>query len=120
MCIGLPMQVLSLAPGHAQCQGRGQQRRVKTALVGALQVGDWVLVFMDSAQEHISPQRAAEVNATLDLMEAVLQGQRLDADRGVGFALPSAMGQDQLAALCGSPAQATLAASPSLTLLETP
>lgn len=103
MCIGIPMQVLSLEPGHANCQGRGQARRVRTALVGSVAAGDWLLVFLDSAQECIDAQRAQEINGTLDLLEAVLQGHetkntpaRLDH---VAFELPSRMSREQLLAL---------------------
>lgn len=105
MCIGIPMQVLSIAPGHAQVWGRGEQRRINTALVGPLQAGDWVLVFLDTAREHISPERADEVNAVLDLVAGSLIGpaaspEGLDAP---GFSLPSAMSADQLRALAGVP-----------------
>ena len=100
MCIGIPMQISALEPGHAQCQGRGEQRRINTVLVGPLAVGDWVLVFMDSAQERISPARAQEVNATLDLMAAALQGEHHDLT--AGFALPSAMSREQILALSGA------------------
>lgn len=105
MCIGMPMQVLDLEPGHAVCAGRGQQRRINTALVGKVQINDWLLVFMDSAQEIITTQRAAEVNATLDLMEAALHGEH--QGMAVDFALPSAMSQTDMAALCGIPSLAT-------------
>ncbi len=99
MCVGIPMQVLSIEPGHAQCDWRGETRRVRTALVGELSVGHWVLVFIDSAQEHITPERAREVNATLDLLAAANAG--LPADALAAFELPSRMSRDQLLALSG-------------------
>ena len=68
MCIGMPMQVTATEPGHAWCEGRGERRRVNTALVGAVVAGDWVLVFLGDAREHIDADRAAEVNAALDLV----------------------------------------------------
>lgn len=74
MCIGLPMQVVSVSPGHALCEGRGMSRRVRTALVGEVERGDWLLVFLDSAQERIDAARAAEIGATLDLLQAALAG----------------------------------------------
>lgn len=101
MCIGIPMQITALEPGHAQCLGRGEHRRINTALVGPLAAGDWVLVFMDSAQEHISPERAQEINTTLDLMAAALHGDGHDLT--VGFSLPSAMSREQILALSGAP-----------------
>ena len=101
MCIGIPMQVLALEPGHALCAGRGEQRRVRTALVGEPAIGDWLLIFLDSAQERISAARAGEVNATLDLLCAARSGQGADAD--AGFVLPSSLSREQLLALSGHP-----------------
>lgn len=106
MCIGIPMQVITVEPGHARCLGRGEHRRVNTALVGAAVPGEWLLIFIDSAQERISDERAREINATLDLMDAALQGNSLDLS--VGFSLPSAMSREQLLALSGSNQQQPL------------
>jgi hydrogenase expression/formation protein HypC len=62
-----------------------------------------VLVFMDSARERISPERAEEVNATLDLVEAAMDGAHADLlDAELGFVLPSSMTPQQLAALSGT------------------
>jgi hydrogenase expression/formation protein HypC len=106
MCIGLPMQVQSVSPGHALVQGRGETRKVNTALVVPPAPGDWLLVFLDSARESLSPERAAEINAALDLLADAMAGllpgpYSLAADPG--FALPSAMSAAQLAALTGQP-----------------
>lgn len=100
MCIGIPMQVVALEPGHAICVGRGERRRVRTALVGEPQHGDWLLVFLDSAQERITAERAAEVNATLDLLAAVQAGEGGGAD--AAFALPSQLNARELLALTGA------------------
>lgn len=101
MCIGIPMQVLRTEPGHAVCAGGGEERRVRTALTGDLVPGEWVLVFLDSAQERISADRAAEVEATLALLVAAQAG--LAPDAPVAFALPSQMTPEQLQALSGRP-----------------
>ena len=100
MCIGVPMQVLRTEPGYAICLGRGEQRRVNTALIDAAAPGDWVLVFMDSVRERISAARAEEVNTTLDMVQAAMDGQHVDMDPG--FVLPSAMSPQQLQALAGA------------------
>ena len=66
--------------------------------------GEWVLVFLGSARERLSPERAAEVRSLLALVEDTLAG-RYDPQSPqaqAAFALPSAMGAEQLAALLGA------------------
>jgi hydrogenase expression/formation protein HypC len=99
MCIGIPMQVAESEPGYAVCEGRGERRRVNTALVGPVVLGDWLLVFLGDARERIDAERAAEVNATLDLVLGALQGGV--ADSPVGFELPSRMSAEELQRLAG-------------------
>lgn len=99
MCIGMPMQVITIEPGHAWCAGRGETRRVNTALVNAVVPGDWLLVFLNDARENIGSARAAEVNAALDLVLGAMQGT--DASGDAGFFLPSRMTAAQLKALSG-------------------
>jgi hydrogenase expression/formation protein HypC len=104
MCIGIPMQVLSTEPGHALCVGRSEERRVRTALIGDVTPGEWLLIFLDSAQERLSAQRAQEIDATLDLLAAALQGQDVNPATGqneAAFELPSRMSREQLLALSG-------------------
>ena len=97
------MQVLSIEPGHAVCTGRGEQRRVRTALTGDPAPGAWLLVFLDSAQAVISPARAAEINSTLDLLTRALgepaRTSSPDAPGAAAFDLPSRMTREQLLAL---------------------
>lgn len=94
MCIGIPMQVSAVEPGHAVCEGRGERRRVNTALVGDVAPGDWLLVFLGDARERIDAERASEVNAALDLVLGAMQGHGADGD--AGFELPSRMSVAQL------------------------
>ncbi|MEZ5646040.1 MAG: HypC/HybG/HupF family hydrogenase formation chaperone [Burkholderiaceae bacterium] len=97
MCIGIPMQVIEAGGRFALCAGRGERRRVDTALVGGVEAGDWLLVFLNDARERIGADRAAEVNAALDLVLGAVQGQADPA--GVAFALPSQMSPAQVRAL---------------------
>ena len=99
MCIGIPMQVVEADGRYALCTGRGERRRINTALVGEVRPGDWLLVFLGDAREQIDAQRAAEVNAALDLVQGAMQG--LDAQDDAGFVLPSQMNTEQLRALTG-------------------
>jgi hydrogenase expression/formation protein HypC len=99
MCIGIPMQVVETDGRFALCEGRGERRRVNTALVGDVAAGDWLLVFLDDARETIDADRAAEVNSALDLVLGAMQGTALPDD--VEFALPSQMSPEQMRALTG-------------------
>ena len=100
MCMGIPMQVTALDGRWASVVGRGERKRVDLALVDGVAVGDWLLVFIDGARERITPERAAEVDATLDLVADAMRG--LDAGAAAAaFELPSAMSAEQLAALTG-------------------
>ena len=102
MCTGLPMQVLALEPGHAWCEGLGLQRRVRTALVAPVQIGDWLLVFLDDAREKIDAVRAAEVRDALALVSGALHGLPESAEgASPGFALPSACSADDIRKLAG-------------------
>lgn len=112
MCIGIPMQVRQLRPGHALVRGRGEERWVSTALIGDCAPGDWLLIFIDGAREQLGAERAAEVNATLDLIEASMRGHAPDPALDPGFALPSSMSAAQLAELAGgAPARSTATAT---------
>jgi len=93
MCIGIPAQVESVTPGFALCRSRHGLQRVRTALVGEVQPGDWLLLFLDSAQERIDAARAAEIEATQALLTAGLATQETP------FALPSRMSREELLAL---------------------
>jgi hydrogenase expression/formation protein HypC len=100
MCIGIPMQVLSVAGGFAECRGRGERRRISTLLVGDCAPGEWLLAFLDDARERIAATRADEINAVLDLLEEALGGEGRAAGTSL-FALPSAMSASQAGALAG-------------------
>lgn len=79
--------------------GRGEVRTVNTRLVGDTSPGQWLLIFLDDAREQITAQRAAEVNATLDLLLAAMGGMdesARGAHAAASFELPSAMGIEAL------------------------
>lgn len=89
MCMGIPMQVLTVLPGRALCTHRGERRTIGTALVGEVHAGDWLLVFLDDARERIDAQRASEIQTVLDWVAGAMQG---DAETGFSekpFELPS-------------------------------
>ncbi len=103
MCIGMPLQAVETWADGALVHGRGRAETVDTRLVGEVRPGDWLLVFNGAAREKLDAQRAAEIGAALDLLEAGLAGDLDAAAADPGFALPSAMSAEQLAALAGAP-----------------
>jgi hydrogenase expression/formation protein HypC len=101
MCIGLPLCTIAAGPGWARVAGRGRIETIDTRLVGDAAVGDWLLVFQGAARERLDAQRAAEIDAALDLLEAGMDRDFERAAADPGFALPSAMSAEQLAGLVG-------------------
>ena len=75
MCIGLPMQVVSHEGGYALCEGMGEQRQVDTLLVGEQPVGSWLLVFLNSAREVLSEERAKQISDALQAVNMAMQGE---------------------------------------------
>ena len=74
MCMGVPMRVIEAGPGSAVCEGAGQRRRIDTMLVGDVQPGTWVLVFIDAAREIISPEDARRISDALESLASVMSG----------------------------------------------
>lgn len=107
MCIGLPMRVERAGEGWAECHGRGEVRRVRTAVVGRVDRGDWLLVFLDSAVQRIDAGRAAEIGEALDLLQAAIAGDPA-TPAAPAFALPSQIDAAALAALTGAAPPASI------------
>lgn len=103
MCIGTPMLVVDARPDQAVVQGRGRRETIDTRLVGDCAPGEWLLVFQGAARERLEAQRAAEIDAALDLLEAGMAGDFAAATADPGFVLPSSMSAEQLAALTAAP-----------------
>lgn len=113
MCIGLPLRVIESWPGAAIAEGRGLRERVDTRLVGEVAVGQWLLVFQGAARERLGAERAAEIHAALDLLDAALADDAAAAASGdPGFDLPSRWSAEQLATLAGRPTTAPTGDTP--------
>ena len=74
MCIGTPMKIVSTENGMAVACGRGQTERLNMLMVGELPPGTWVLAFQGSALRVLSAEDAAQTDAALDALAAVLAG----------------------------------------------
>jgi hydrogenase expression/formation protein HypC len=105
MCIALPARVVTVESGHAWVDTREGRRRVSTALVGSVAPGDWLLVFLDNARSVIDADRAAEVDAMLDMLQVAMGAPGAEPARVLAptFTLPSALDAAALAELTGQP-----------------
>jgi len=77
MCVATPMQVLRALPAahFAECiDRRGVEMNVDLALVGAVEPGAWLLVFLGTAREIIDMNRALQIDRALGALEAALAG----------------------------------------------
>ncbi|MBK7591016.1 MAG: HypC/HybG/HupF family hydrogenase formation chaperone [Betaproteobacteria bacterium] len=83
MCIGIPMQIVESADDIAVCEGRGARARINCLMIGAQEPGTWVLTFQGTALRVLGADEAAQTNAALDALAAVLAG---DTETGRHFA----------------------------------
>ncbi|TLM66316.1 MAG: HypC/HybG/HupF family hydrogenase formation chaperone [Deltaproteobacteria bacterium] len=69
MCLGVPMQVKSIADDLAVCEIDGVQREASLMMLEDVRVGDYVLIHAGFAIEKIDE---AEAQLTLDALRAAL------------------------------------------------
>lgn len=74
MCIGIPMCVLESGEVTSLCEGRGERRRINMLMVGNCPAGTWVMTFLGTARDILSKEDAADINRTLDELEAMMGG----------------------------------------------
>ena len=82
MCVGVPMQVLSVQDYAARCAGAEGEAVVDLALVGPQPPGTWLLVHLGAAREVLDPAQAAQIARALEGLRAVMAG----GDAGDAFA----------------------------------
>lgn len=75
MCIGIPMQVIEAGAGGALCRARDGEHRIDTSLVGAVEPGNWVMVFLGAAREVISEEAARQSADAIAALEMVMRGE---------------------------------------------
>lgn len=80
MCLGIPMRVVEARENSAICEGRNGRQVINTMLLGKVEVGQWLMTFLDSGREVIDAERAALVNAALDGLQAVSDGGEVNLD----------------------------------------
>lgn len=75
MCIGIPMQVLEQRQGSALCAYRGESTWIDMMLVGEQPIGSWVLVFLNTAREVLSEEKAQHITNALQALGLAMQGE---------------------------------------------
>jgi hydrogenase expression/formation protein HypC len=74
------MQVVEAHENSALCEGRNGRQVINTMLLDQVEVGQWLLTFLDAGREVIDAERAALVNAALDGLQAVSEGGEVNLD----------------------------------------
>jgi len=69
MCLGVPMQVISISDDLALCEIDGVQREASLLMLDEVLVGDFVLIHAGFAIEKID---AEEARLTLEVLRAAL------------------------------------------------
>ena len=75
MCIGIPMQVIESDGLLSRCAARDGEHSVDTSLVGPLQPGQWIMVFLGSAREVITAETAQITLNALAALELAMRGE---------------------------------------------
>lgn len=82
MCVGIPMQVLSI-DGIAGHVTNGKHHEViDLSLTPDAQTGDWLLTFLGAAREVLSESEAQKITAALGGLQSLMRG----GDLGDAFA----------------------------------
>lgn len=86
MCVGIPMQVVSIYGMRALCRGAAGDAEIDTLLVGDVRPGDWVLTHLGAAREVIVEARARQVQEALDALNAVMRGEAVQSRAAIDLA----------------------------------
>lgn len=79
------MEIIEQRAFTALCRGRDGEKVVDTLLIGPQPEGTWVLNFLGSAREVLTPEEAKKIADALALVEALSEG-RPDLDIDAPFA----------------------------------
>lgn len=74
MCLGVPMQIVSVDEHVAVCQSDDRRETVDLALTGPQPVGTWVLVFLGAAREVLDPESAEQITRALAGLRDIMSG----------------------------------------------
>ncbi|XWN32826.1 MAG: HypC/HybG/HupF family hydrogenase formation chaperone [Devosia sp.] len=77
MCVGIPMEVVTVEGLSAVCRAGEATEQVDLSLVGEVAPGTFLLVFLGAAREVLSPARADEITRALNGLRALMAGKGL-------------------------------------------
>lgn len=80
MCVGIPMQLLSVEGLNARATDGAEEHNVDLALVGAQPCGSWVLTFLGAAREVLSEAEALKIQAAVGALRAIMAGRAPEQD----------------------------------------
>lgn len=75
MCVGVPMQVIESWPGGALCRARDGDHSIDTSLIGEVEPGAWLMVFLGAARGVLSPEEAKRSADALAALEMAMRGE---------------------------------------------
>lgn len=79
MCLGLPVQVISVEGHVARCLGHdGETLIVDVALVAPVSPGEWLLSFLGAARGRLEADEAARIGGALGALAAIERGETFD------------------------------------------
>jgi len=76
VCIGIPMKIVEQREFTALCRCRARESVVETLLIGPQPVGTWILNFMGSAREVLTPEEAGKITDALEIVNALMTGRK--------------------------------------------
>ncbi len=77
MCVGIPMQILSVDGIAARASDGAEEQVIDLSLTGPVAPGEWVLTFLGAAREVISADEAQKITAALNGLRALMAGGSL-------------------------------------------
>jgi hydrogenase expression/formation protein HypC len=75
MCLGIPMQVLSVSGLSARCRSRTAEQDIDLSLVGDVAPGTWLMVFLGAAREILTEDAARQSADALEALEMAMRGE---------------------------------------------
>ena len=77
MCVGVPMQLVSINGIAGYARDGEKHEMVDLSLVPEAKPGDWVLNFLGTAHSALQEDEALKIRAALGALESLMQGGEL-------------------------------------------